>query len=84
MKQTIEAIYEDGVLRPLEPLNLANHERVSVTVETPGEEDWMDQDFMEQAQQEADPSVTLDEVRRALSKIPKSLADTIIEERGEY
>ena len=33
MRQKIEAVYEDGLLRPLEPLNLADHQRVSVTVE---------------------------------------------------
>lgn len=33
MKQTIDAIYENGRLRPLEPLHLADRERVSVTVE---------------------------------------------------
>ena len=29
----LEAVYEDGVLRPLEPLALAEHQRVRVTVE---------------------------------------------------
>ena len=29
----LEAVYEQGVLRPLEPLALAEHQRVSVTVE---------------------------------------------------
>jgi predicted DNA-binding antitoxin AbrB/MazE fold protein len=30
---TIEATYEDGVLKPLEPLPLNEHEKVRVTVE---------------------------------------------------
>ena len=35
MTITIEAIYEAGVFKPLEPLpNLAEHEKVRVTVET--------------------------------------------------
>lgn len=29
---TIEAIYEDGVLKPAEPLPLAEHEKVRVTI----------------------------------------------------
>lgn len=34
MTQTIEAIYENGVLRPLQPLEkIAEHARVKVTVE---------------------------------------------------
>ena len=33
MTITIEATYEDGVLRPARPLPLAEHEKVRVTVE---------------------------------------------------
>lgn len=33
MTQKVEAIYEDGVLKPLQPLALAEHQRVSVTVD---------------------------------------------------
>ena len=29
----LDAVYEEGVLRPLEPLTLAEHQRVRVTVE---------------------------------------------------
>lgn len=32
MELSIEATYEDGVLKPAEPLDLAEHERVWVTV----------------------------------------------------
>ena len=34
MARTIEAIYEDGVLKPVEPLQLAEHTKVRITVET--------------------------------------------------
>jgi predicted DNA-binding antitoxin AbrB/MazE fold protein len=34
MTITIEAIYENGVLKPCEPLPLANKDRVQVTVQT--------------------------------------------------
>lgn len=33
MVQQLDAVYEGGVLRPLEPLVLAEHQRVRVTVE---------------------------------------------------
>ena len=34
MAQTVEAIYENGILRPLKPLEgIAEHRRVKVTVE---------------------------------------------------
>lgn len=32
MSQTIEAIYEDGVLKPLEPLNLKEHAKVRIHI----------------------------------------------------
>lgn len=32
MSLTFEAIYEDGVLKPIEPLPLKEHEKVTVTV----------------------------------------------------
>jgi len=32
MSITVEAVYENGVLKPSEPLPLKEHERVSVTV----------------------------------------------------
>ncbi len=33
MMQTITAIFEDGVLKPAQPLNLPNHAQVRITVE---------------------------------------------------
>jgi predicted DNA-binding antitoxin AbrB/MazE fold protein len=34
MTITVEAVYENGVLRPTQPLPLAEHEKVSVTIES--------------------------------------------------
>ena len=36
--QTIEAIYEDGVLKPLQPLDLPEHQPVSITIHGPSGE----------------------------------------------
>ncbi|OGF56727.1 MAG: hypothetical protein A2Z21_07775 [Candidatus Fraserbacteria bacterium RBG_16_55_9] len=33
MTQTIEAIYEDGVLKPLIPLQLPEHQRVTLAIQ---------------------------------------------------
>ena len=33
MGRNIEAVYEDGVLKPLAPLKLKEHEKVRVTIE---------------------------------------------------
>jgi len=35
MAVTIEAVYENGVLRPSQPLALREHERVEITIRTP-------------------------------------------------
>ena len=35
MPITIEAVYEDGVLKPVQPLPLKEHERVQVTIQSP-------------------------------------------------
>jgi predicted DNA-binding antitoxin AbrB/MazE fold protein len=35
MPLTFEAIYENGVLKPVEPLPLKEHEKVRVTIQTP-------------------------------------------------
>ena len=36
MPLTVEAIYEDGVLKPAQPLPLKEHEKVRITVEAAG------------------------------------------------
>ena len=33
MKETLEAVYENGVLRPLQPLALAEQQRVTITID---------------------------------------------------
>jgi predicted DNA-binding antitoxin AbrB/MazE fold protein len=35
MTQTIEAVYEDGVLKPLRPLSLPQHQPVSIIIHVP-------------------------------------------------
>jgi predicted DNA-binding antitoxin AbrB/MazE fold protein len=83
MVQTLQAVYENGVLRPLEPLALSEHQRVVVTVSDPAEQ-WLDHEYMEKVTQEVaamGPAPSLEEVRRALSKIPGNLSDDIRAER---
>ena len=84
MKHDLNAIYENGVLRPLEPLDLAEHAQVHVTVSSQGDEDWRDHDALDWAQREGDPTISLVDVRARLSRIKGSLAESIIAERGDY
>jgi hypothetical protein len=46
-------------------------------------QDWLDRDFLKTYAQDADDSVNLDEVRRAMAKIPGRLADDIRAQRDE-
>jgi len=83
MTRSVAAIYENGVLRPLEPLPLKEHQRVSVTVSDPVEH-WLDHEYMEKVKKDVaamGPPPSLEEVRQALSKIPGKLSDDIRAER---
>lgn len=66
-----------GVFRPLEPVELPEHQRVRVTIED--EEDWLDTTYMEWCVHEMDDRVSLEAVRQALAKIPSLTADFIAE-----
>jgi predicted DNA-binding antitoxin AbrB/MazE fold protein len=35
MDHVLEAVYENGVLKPLESLNLPEHQRVTITIQLP-------------------------------------------------
>ena len=50
---------------------------------SPRKQEWIDRDFLKTYAQDADESVSLDEVRRAMAKIPGRLADDIRAVRDE-
>ena len=81
MRKNLEVVYENGVFRPLEPVDFPEHQRILVTVED--EEDYLDTTYMEQCTGEADMQVSLEMVRQALAKIPGSLTLDFIAERAE-
>jgi len=85
MEMTVQAVYEHGVLRPLEPVPFQDHQKVTVTISDEGNilrdhpllvspDEW--------ASGVAD-EIGLEEVRRALSTIRGSLSEAIIDERRE-
>jgi predicted DNA-binding antitoxin AbrB/MazE fold protein len=81
--RTLQAIYENGVLRPLESLPLKEHQRVTVTVADAAER-WLDREYMEKVRKDAaasGPAPSLEGIRRVLSKIPGKLCDDIRAER---
>jgi predicted DNA-binding antitoxin AbrB/MazE fold protein len=77
MREQVEVIFENGVLRPLGSLpgQLREHQRLVVTIESADSaDDWL---------ADADPGVGLDAVRQALAKVPGTLAEIVAAERTE-
>ena len=85
MVRKLEAAYEGGVLRPVEPLRLNEHQHVSVIILDQIADDGEELQFAPREEFEtlADHSVTLETVRGALSKIPGSLDADFLVERNE-
>jgi predicted DNA-binding antitoxin AbrB/MazE fold protein len=84
MTKNLQAIYEKGVLRPLEPLDLSEHQLVTVILTDEAlSEPWLDAEYLADCAAEADEEVSLDEVRAALAKIPGSLTEDFIAERED-
>jgi predicted DNA-binding antitoxin AbrB/MazE fold protein len=82
MGKQIDAIYENGVLCPLEPVDLEEHQQYSIdVVRAEGDEPVLDEEFIESCAPEDGQEVTIEEVRQALSGIPGSLSDDIRAER---
>ena len=85
----MDAVYEGGVLRPLQPLDLREHEHVVVSVvktasshpQTTLAEEYIEQ--TRRALQHAEHAPGVEEVRKRLAKISGSMAAEIIAERGD-
>jgi predicted DNA-binding antitoxin AbrB/MazE fold protein len=85
MDKTFEAVYENGVLRPIEALRLPENLHVMVKIvdlSTNGQ-DLAGYFSPEEWDSAARDQVSLEEVRQALSSIPGSLADAVIASRDE-
>ena len=85
MQKTFEAVYENGVLRPLETLAISDSQHLLVTISdvpatAPDVAGYFEADEWEAAKRD---DISLDEVRRALASIPGSLADAVIASREE-
>jgi hypothetical protein len=77
MREQIEVICENGVLRPVAalPRSFGEHQHLLVTIEWPdGADNWLD---------DADPTVSLEVVRQALAKASTTLAQAVSREREE-
>ncbi len=89
MTMRVEAVYENGLLRPLEPLALKDHQRVTVVVTdmpSPMERSHLDVEYLRTVKKEVaamERIPTLEEVHKITSKDPASWSEAIIAEREE-
>jgi predicted DNA-binding antitoxin AbrB/MazE fold protein len=85
MSRTVQAIYTGGAFRPLEPVSCQEQERVTLTIENAaaGEDILLDTEFLQYCDTQADDSVSLEDVRQAMAKIPGSLAIDIRLDRDQ-
>jgi predicted DNA-binding antitoxin AbrB/MazE fold protein len=88
MVRKVEAVYEHGMLRPLEPLALTESQRVKLTIsDVPGARSQRDLNVVDRARAELAKVArvpTIEEVRAALASIPGSLSQDVIADRGDY
>lgn len=83
-KHQIEAIYENGILRPLKPLELAEQQRVRITIDNDDPlADLVDTEYEEWCARESKDAPSIEQAREILSKVRGSLSDVIISERDQ-
>ena len=82
----VEAIYKNGVLRPVGEVPLYEEERVTLTIE-PHDDD-LDHEYLAECQAEVaksgKPALTPEQLQELLLDDKSSWAELIIQERGEY
>ncbi|MGD1092404.1 MAG: antitoxin family protein [Bryobacteraceae bacterium] len=89
MTKQVEAVYENGLLRPLEPVPLEEHQHVTVViseVRTVPERSHPDSDYLIAVRAEVAAMSripTLDEIHKVTAKDPSSGAAAVNAEREE-
>lgn len=84
MGRTLMVVYEKGVLRPLEPLDLLENQRIAVTLQEPSNDpldQWIDREYHVELPSSEMPVPSHDQVRRELSTISGSLSEAIRRDR---
>ena len=83
----VEAIYKDGVFRPVERVAIYDEERVTLIIEPLDDlDDLIDHEYLAHCRAELakrdKPAPTAEEIRERLKDVPGSFSDLIIQERG--
>ena len=85
MEKTVQAVYANGVLHPLEPLPLAERQQVTVTIDDSIDLSPNHSLLVSPAEWSyaAHDDICLEEVRHSLANIHGSLSAAVLEERRE-
>jgi len=87
MNQQVEAVYEHGILRPLQPLTLTESQLVQLTISDAKTESYpRNTEFLDRVKAEVAAMAnvpSLEDVQRLMSKIPGSLTEDFSAEREE-
>jgi predicted DNA-binding antitoxin AbrB/MazE fold protein len=87
MSRQLDVIYENGVFRPLEPVDVPEHQRMTIMISevsmVPSQEELFDTEYERWAATQVKEDISLEAVRQALSKIPGSLTADFLAERAE-
>ncbi len=86
MALRVDAVNENGVLKPLEPIDLSENERVAITIDRASAAYEPDSAYLETLRNSlktAGPAPGIDEVRKRLSKIAGSMTTDFIAERED-
>ena len=80
-----QAVYENGILRPLSPLPLQENQLVAVSISEPHAwlDDLLDVELVAECRKEPQDAPSLEEVRRLLATAPGSLSKAVLAERDE-
>ena len=84
MSTRVEAIYENGILRPVAPLPFAEHEHVTITID-PLDDD-IDHQYIAECRARVaglDHVPTIFEIQERWKDVPGSFSDAILEARGD-
>ena len=80
MSRKIEVVYENGLLRPIEPLEAEEGKHLTVTLMDSEEDESVIEDYHGPV---GEKDVPLEEIRQRLAKIPGSLAEHVIRQRED-
>ena len=81
MATKFEAIYGQGVLRPLEPLSLDENEKVTVEIAQAGDGPALSQ-FVHQRAAKVE-KLSFQEIRQRFKHLPGCWADDVIDQRSD-